>query len=353
MHEIYPHGTFVALFLIGIKGIRQIQGIHTKKERIMKTKLIILASACIAVLAIFGTAMADPYPLQFDPDASGATYSADTIWGWDLEAVAKERIPVANGTTIFGNGNNSLVDIVTHQQLGADSLLNNGDTFYEAVTVQVLDGLGAPPTYASITDSYKGFGNVVPSAKLYIDLSFSGHIENFLGIATTAATPLNIQSDSYTSIFDNGLATMYVDNNNDHTFNAGDTSLVQFSLTQSGPFVLVPSVFSGGAATIDYVFQTMPGSVNLNYFDNAPGYPGFLSSVNNGYHFTLTQGDVAVVGQFGGLTTPIPDEILIAFQETGFDAKFETVPEPSTIFLLGCGLIGVAAIGRKRYSKKG
>jgi hypothetical protein len=40
----------------------------------------------------------------------------------------------------------------------------------------------------------------------------------------------------------------------------------------------------------------------------------------------------------------------IGWDTDDIDAEF-SVPEPSTILLLGCGLIGIAAIGRKKLSK--
>lgn len=314
----------------------------------MKKNFTILAGICAAALMLVGTATAapTPYPLQFDPDAAGAFYSPATIWGWDLEAVAKET--VASGLAI---------DIVTHQQLGADGFLNNGDVFTENLTVAVLAGLGAPPSYAGPaaggpTPSYTGFPPFVPSANLYIDIDLTGFIDNVSGPSDTSATNYpQIALNSFDSVFTGGSGTMYVDANANFAYDLGETVVATFGLVNAGSFTVVDSVFSqGGSASMSFGFGTT--SVNTDYFGNAPGFPNFLDAVNQGWHLTVTQGNVAFAGELAGNTASDPDEILLGWQETGFDAKFTVVPEPSTILLLGCGLIGVAVVGKKRFAQK-
>lgn len=301
-------------------------------------KLTILVGAFASILLISGMALATPYAVNFDADAAGTTYFVQEIWGWDLEAVAKESI---------GGG---FIDIVTHQQLGADGILSNGDTFYENITVQVLNGLGAPPAYGALQNGYEGFPPIVPAANLYIDIALDGFIAGLAGPAnTTASNPSQILLNSFTSIFTNGSATMYVDADSDMAYDVGETLVASFDLAQAGNFIIVPSVFSGAAATIDYGFQAT--YFNPAYFSNAAGFPDFQNMIAQGFLFTLTQGGVAYSGLVGGDTAADPDEILLGWQETGFDAKFDAIPEPSTILLLGCGLIGIAAIGRKKLTK--
>lgn len=319
----------------------------------MKKLGLILVSFGFAIL-LAGNAQAVPYAVNFDADAAGTTYGVQTIFGWDLEAFATETIPVADNVTIFGNGTGQLVDIVTHQQLdgpnagNVSGVLGNGDLFYENLTIQVLNGLGAPPTYAALPNGYEGFPPIVPPANLYIDLALNGFITGYSdgGTPTTASTPLSITDDTYTSIFSSGAASMYTDNNGDQIYNAGDVLVASFSLVGAGPFILTPSIFAGAGAQISFGFDT--SYTNPAYFSLAPGYPDWFNYVNSGFLLTLTQGGVAVVGQFGGDTGPNPDEILIAFQETGFDAKFDAIPEPTSMLLLGTGLAGLAGIGRRR-----
>ena len=46
------------------------------------------------------------------------------------------------------------------------------------------------------------------------------------------------------------------------------------------------------------------------------------------------------------------DQFLIAWDNRGFDAEFKVVPEPSTIILLGAGLLGLLGLNRKKIFKK-
>jgi len=301
-------------------------------------KLAILAGAFASILMISGMVVAAPYAVNFDADAAGTIYGVQTIYGWDLEAISKQSI----------NGN--LVDIVTHQQLGADGILNNFDTFYENITVAVLGGLGPPTAYQSLIPGYLGFPPIVPSASLYIDIALGGHVIGVSSpVAVTASNPQDILLSSFTSIFTSGSATMYVDANNNMSYDVGETIVAEFNLAKAGNFIIVPSVFSQAAATIDYGFEAT--YFNPSYFSNAPGFPDFQQTIAKGFLITLTQGGVAYSGLVAGDTSVDPDEILLGWQETGFDAKFDIVPEPSTILLLGLGLVGVAAIGRKKLAK--
>lgn len=333
-----------------------------KEVKVMKKFALLIAVVCAVGLLVSAEAQAVPYPVWFDADNGGATYVPEIIWGWDLEAFPKEVVPAPDLVTIFGTGTGTVVDFVTHQQLGGDNTLSNGDTFYENITVSVLNGLGAPPTYQALRAGvpgtggyYTGFPPVVPSANLYVDLQLSGSIANYVqgGVgATVANNPLTILDDSYTALFTAGNAAMYVDMNNNQTYDAvGDTLVASLVLQSAGPFIMVPSVFSGAGAIIDFGFTTT--FANNQYFATVPGYPDLFDLINQGWHLTLNQGGVAVIGgEIGGLTGPVPNEILIGFQETGFDAKFEAVPEPATMLLFGSGLIGLAGLGRKKLSKK-
>lgn len=165
--------------------------------------MAVLLSCCL----IGGAAFGYQYSVLFDPDAGGTDYNQEQIWGWDLEASIGEQ---TLGTTP--------VDFITHQQLGADGILNAGDTFYEEFTIALLNGVNAGGE--GPTAGYQSYFGSIPS-NLYLDVAFTGYIINYSdgGTPTTASDPSSILDDSYTSIFNTGSpANLYVDANSDKDY---------------------------------------------------------------------------------------------------------------------------------------
>lgn len=83
--------------------------------------------------------------------------------------------------------------------------------------------------------------------------------------------------------------------------------------------------------------------------------PDELDYANQGWLLSLIGGRIE---QDGFWTLPLgsdPEDIeqfLIAWDNTGFVAEFQVVPEPSTIILLGAGLLGLVGLNRKKFFKK-
>lgn len=303
----------------------------------MKKNVIYLFALFLGVVLSAGSAFG--YALNFDADAGGANKVVETIYGWDLEGQKEEVVAgVAR-------------DIATHQSFGADNILGNGDTFTEDFTLNVQNGTGGTGAamVAGVETGDGGYYNFPPRAGLYLDVSIGGSIAGYSnggdGDTTIANFATNLLNDSYTTNFTGGSARLYVDGNGNKDFDGGETIVADFSLAAAAPFIIVPTVFTGTGGTISFEFRF--DSINLAYFSQAPGFADPSTLIGNKWLFTMAQGSLAL----NSLGVNPPNEMLLGWEETGLDARFTTVPEPTTIFLLGLGLVGVAGVARKRTRK--
>ena len=308
------------------------------KTRYLVFFLVIWLSFCVA------KAQATPYSVIFDPDGSHGSASAQQIWGYDAEGVAQDSV-----------GGNT-VDVATHQQLGADDILNAGDTFYESFILNLLNGLNEE--YNS--DPWGGYYNSIlrdEDHALYVYVELSGYIANYDdgGTPTVASDPTTITDDTYTSYITTGTATMFLNiESNDSGYidydSGTDIKVAEFSLWNASPIIMTPSVFSGAAAQTALAFKMT--WFDDTFFSTAPGFPSIDDLVNKGMLITLSQDTIWVYqGALEGDTTVDPDEILIGFDFAGADIRFEALPEPASILLVGIGLLGIATVSRKKIFK--
>ena len=103
-------------------------------------------------------------------------------------------------------------------------------------------------------------------------------------------------------------------------------------------------------AAVDYAFSGLPNGIEVFSYGTSPGYDSFFLS-NNGNTITGAEfsGVLKLAGNFDSLSFDIfHDEYWHGFNiGAGSLASPSTVPEPTTMLLLGLGLMGLAGIRRK------
>ncbi len=178
-----------------------------------------------------------------------------------------------------------------------------------------------------------------------LDGDISNYDSGADGMDTTASQYYGVFDDSFTANFLGGSGTMM----------HGAITVASFSFLSGTSFELEPGVFSGGSSDIQlgFVFD----SINSDYFSTAPGMTDIDTMVGSHWLITLAQGSIAFLDGAGAYDPEaggdsVNNEILLGFQETGLDAKFQAVPEPGTILLFGLGLLGLAGYTRKRKMRR-
>jgi hypothetical protein len=66
-------------------------------------------------------------------------------------------------------------------------------------------------------------------------------------------------------------------------------------------------------------------------------------------------GSTSIMFDFTGVKIPVSSKLILGFgMNCANDVVYEKIiltPEPTTVFLLGSGLLGLVALGRKRFRK--
>ncbi len=94
-------------------------------------------------------------------------------------------------------------------------------------------------------------------------------------------------------------------------------------------------------ANVDFNTKTAIREGDINYFSQSGSIGNFI------YSFTIEQGLLTTMG----LDNQAAFSFMFGTAECANDVITGVVPEPSTIVLLGLGLLGFSAVGRKKYMK--
>jgi len=292
----------------------------------------------LLMMLLFAGASVNAAPIWFDADGVGTDYDAVLI-------------TELSGTATSG--------YFTTVDFGGDSTLGEGDTFTEDFIVRINEAYfddNNPLTNDKVADYPDEAGSYDPS--LWATISLTGSVINYDdgGTATTVAdVATTILDDTFELDFNLSVGGVKVYYDADYAVAPAPFTLGTFD------------VVDGGSDLFENVNGTLTSDVGLTLLDNTLS-AGVWFVDNNGVKgadvttmpyddvlLALADSSVNLTGFFPvpvldnlGEVVGLTDFVNILIEDNGTDIEFEPVPEPSTIILLGSGLLGLAYVGRKR-----
>jgi hypothetical protein len=287
---------------------------------------------------------------------AGSSTAFALSWYWDMTGTDVEAsidgaayTQLINYDNYFGvqNGGVTPLQDVT-QSLGADGILNDGDTFSEDGFLREITKDGDPITFRQKSDPTNS------PLRAYIKFDgLQGSIFNYDdggdGPTTIANYGTNLANDTFDLAFTPsvGTLTFYLDEDFDPTNGSTiEVKIADYELLGGGGQGPQPQA---GGTQGDLSFKLGFTNVldNFWFLPDATDFDDWLTAYGANSIFAFVNVDATVQG--------VSDDGTNLLFSIDNDGKFENlgvVPEPTTMLLFGTGLLGLAAIGRKKFLKK-
>ena len=274
--------------------------------------------AIILVLLVLSSVPVGAAPFLFDVDGDGDSSNAIEV-------------------NLFQADSDEYFDAVV--DLGIDGALGNGDIFTDNYSLNILY---SENTSGSANHVF-GIGSFTATMT-----NIKGEVKNYDdgGDATTAADYSGIDNDTWDlefyagdAVAGTGIATI--------TYNGDDigTFLVKAGGTDS-PFTEDSNGTITGSTGITLValeltagYWYTTGGIDMSTIDPQSLIIGLVDS---GANLEEVSGDV------GDPDDETDDQLTLTFSDNGDTIRISTVPEPATFALFGFGLLGLAAISRRK-----
>jgi hypothetical protein len=301
----------------------------------MRKKLIGFLLSILFVFTIAGSANALPWSWDFTAVGDGTTL------GYVGSPVGSSIVNFNNFMGVI-NRNAVPTQIVQSFTGGADdTVLDNGDTFSEFGFIETIN-IDANAAFFADANGRKD--------AVYIEFSnLSGYITDY-DAGSNAPTTLanystNFADDSFNLHFLPGLGTikMYLDQ--DVATTGGITELASFTLLNGAG--TSPDFFLGQAAEGQFGIQLGVASVAPGFWKLADG-TSFEDWMNTYGIPSIFFESFNLGATFKSVSDNGSDLLINVFNHGDF--QMSAVPEPTTLILVGFGLLGLAGITRRRVA---